>query len=381
MKNSSAHTNDRFPRAADAKLQQAILSHEMTVSTGIRGAGKHTLAQAVPGVMVVDDPKFLDIAAAHTTSSLPRPNGKILLITNIDITRRSDSFQRLGDRAAHVVIHPMTRREQLGLGCTGIWQSLLQSPESEWLDIIESGSADGEDWRELAQRGGLPVAAIEIDNKRERAVWFDELIDLVIADARRVSNVSATADLKRLLAAAISRPGRMLNRSEVARDVGVAQPTAYRHLDLLLDSHLIVELPGFSSRGAGRRRTIVAPKVYAGDCGLAVHMSGNQDLHVEHLKNIVLLDLLAFAHAGTDPATVSYWRTASSREIDFVFNWNDQLLPLDVKSNPPSASDLASMIVFREEHPESRAGVVLHDGTHTGWIAPGILCAPWWKII
>ena len=29
----------------------------------------------------------------------------------------------------------------------------------------------------------------------------------------------------------------------------------------------------------------------------------------------------------------------------------------------------------------SRAGLLLHCGTETSWILPGILAAPWWRVI
>jgi len=52
-----------------------------------------------------------------------------------------------------------------------------------------------------------------------------------------------------------------------------------------------------------------------------------------HLENIVALDLLAWGHSRTDRTTVMYWRTTTRREVDFVIETGQQLIPIEVKSN------------------------------------------------
>jgi hypothetical protein len=45
-------------------------------------------------------------------------------------------------------------------------------------------------------------------------------------------------------------------------------------------------------------------------------------------------------------------------------------------------SDAKHLRAFRDEYGrKSRAGLLLHTGDRIEWLAPGILAAPWWRVI
>lgn len=46
--------------------------------------------------------------------------------------------ESLAGRASYLTLWPMTRREQLGLGCAGRWEELLASPDHSWLNLLET---------------------------------------------------------------------------------------------------------------------------------------------------------------------------------------------------------------------------------------------------
>jgi len=59
------------------------------------------------------------------------------------------------------------------------------------------------------------------------------------------------------------------------------------------------------------------------------------------------------------------------------------LLPIEVKATArPRVDDAKHLRVFREEYGRRcRPGLVLHTGDAIEWLAPGILAAPWWKVL
>lgn len=81
--------------------------------------------------------------------------------------------ESLAGRAGYLTLWPMTRREQLGLGQRGIWEKLLEVPDSAWLDVVAAQAGRREDWRQLALRGGFPFPAVHLGTSTERAIWFD----------------------------------------------------------------------------------------------------------------------------------------------------------------------------------------------------------------
>ena len=61
----------------------------------------------------------------------------------------------------------------------------------------------------------------------------------------------------------------------------------------------------------------------------------------------------------------------------------DTLLPIEVKATArPRVPDARHLASFREQYGDrSRAALLLHTGETVEWLAPGILAAPWWRVL
>ncbi len=155
----------------------------------------------------------------------------------------------------------------------------------------------------------------------------------------------------------------------------------HRYLNLLEMSYQLVRVPAYSVNRT--RRLIKTPKIYWCDAGLALHLSGLEKPTGAHLENLILMDLLSWREGRTAPAEVLYWRTASGEEVDFVVELGEDLIPIEVKATArPRQSDAKHLRTFRDEYGrKSRAGLLLHTGDRVEWLAPGILAAPWWRVI
>jgi predicted AAA+ superfamily ATPase len=142
-------------------------------------------------------------------------------------------------------------------------------------------------------------------------------------------------------------------------------------------------VPAFSVNRT--KRLVKAPKLYWSDTGLALHLAGlpeNAEPGGAHLENLVLADLLTWRDSQVSRPEVLYWRTVTGEEVDFVLEWRGQLLPIEVKASAqPRFADARGLTAFRKEYPDlTRAGLLLHTGSETGWIADGVLAAPWWRV-
>jgi predicted AAA+ superfamily ATPase len=276
----------------------------------------------------------------------------------------------------------MTRREQLGLGRTGIWDELLEARDDDWPDVVASQDVPQEDWIALARRGGYPTPALELERDAERAIWFAGYTKTYLErDLQEISSVTALPDLRRLMRAAALRIGQLLNQTELGRDIALPQPTVHRYLNLLETSYQLVRVPAYAVNRT--KRLIKTPKIYWCDSGLAMHLAGLEKPAGAQLENLVLMDLLAWREGRRESAEVMYWRTAAGEEVDFVVEVGGRLLPVEVKATArPRQSDASHLRAFREEYGrQSRAALLLHTGTQTQWLAPGILAVPWWRLI
>lgn len=405
--------NDRpLPRLLDHPLAAALRVMPAVVITGARQTGKSTLVRSHGEdrlYLTLDDIDALEQAgrapddlvrrasrvtldevqrepallrAVKRAVDERRTRGRFLLTGSANLLVMRQVGESLAGRASYLTLWPMTRREQRGLGRGGLWEELLAAKDEHWIDVLARGGGEPADWSVLARRGGYPTPALELQTDEERATWFAGYVRTYLErDLQEISSVTALPDLRRLMRAACLRLGQMLNQTELGRDVALPQPTVHRYLNLLEVSYQLVRVPAYAVNRT--KRLIKTPKIYWADPGLALHLSGASDPDGPYLENLVLSDLLAWRDSRTKRAEVLYWRTAIGEEVDFVVETDRALLPIEVKSTSrPRMSDAKHLQSFRDEYRrQSRAALLLHTGDRLEWLAPGILAAPWWRVL
>lgn len=404
------------PRLVSRALSADLDTFPVVVLTGARQAGKRTLAQegdafAERPYVTLDDFSVRDQAAAAPLELLqrfptmtldevqrepdlllavkslvdqdrPRRRGRFLLTGSANLLLMKAVADSLAGRAAYRTLHPLTRREQLGLGRAGLWGELLDEDVGRWPALLADHEGLAEDWTALARRGGFPVPALELPTDAARATWFEGYVRTYLErDLRDLSSIQSLPDFRRLMRAAALRTGALLNAAELGRDVGLPASTVQRHLGLLETSHLLIRLEPYSVNRT--KRLIKAPKLYWADAGLALHLGGGQPGGA-HLENLVVTDLRAWADAqpGVRPQ-ILHWRTASGQEVDVVIEDRDRLVAIELKATArPSMRDARHLRAFREEYGEAVAGcLLLHDGDATFRMETGVVAAPWWRVL
>src|SRR3989441_9876058 len=160
------------------------------VGTGARQTGKSTMVQElVPGgrrFLSLDDLDVVDTArrdpealvggtqpvtldevqrepdllrAVKRAIDRRRQPGQFLLIGSANLLLMRQVSESLAGRASYLTLWPMTRREQRGLGRSGVWGELLDARGAEWLDLLSGQPQGPQEWRSLGRRGGLPPPA------------------------------------------------------------------------------------------------------------------------------------------------------------------------------------------------------------------------------
>ncbi len=404
-----------FPRLVSHPLADDLAVFPVAVLTGARQTGKSTLAResdtiAPRGYVSLDDlgareqaadaPRdFLERAPRLTIDEAQREPGLLLAIkalVDLERPRRPGRFlltgsanlllmkavaDSLAGRAAYRVLHPMTRREQLGQGRAGVWSELWETPVADWPALLQDASPPREDWRALARRGGFPVPAIELPESA-RATWFEGYVWTYLErDLRDLANIQSVPNFRRLMRAAAMRVGGLINHTEMARDVGLPQSTVHRHLGLLETSHLLIRLEAYAVNRT--KRLIKSPKLYWCDTGLGLHLAGGEPTGA-HLENLVVTDLLAWAEGqrGERPE-ILYWRTASGQEVDAVIERQGQVMAIEVKTTQaPRPKDARHLRAFRDEYDDTVKGcLLLHDGEDTYRLEDRIVACPWWRVL
>lgn len=172
---------------------------------------------------------------------------------------------------------------------------------------------------------------------------------------RQILNVTSLRDFERFLRILAARSGNMLNKSDIARDVGVSVKAIGDWISVLQVSGQIVLLePWFTSIS---KRIVKTPKLYFADSGLLCYLL---NLTSETLPDSSLLgpvwETFVFSELRKrisfceEPTDLWYYRDQRSREIDFIIETGGRLSFIEVKwSEQPTSGDARTIRAVSEE--------------------------------
>jgi predicted AAA+ superfamily ATPase len=173
--------------------------------------------------------------------------------------------------------------------------------------------------------------------------------------------------------------GSVLNVANVARECEVSRPTVAAYVEVLEDLLLSFRVPVFTRRA--RRETSVHPKLYLFDAGVfrSLRPRGPLDRPEEiegaALEGLVAQHLRAWVAYSGSSEELSFWRTRSGVEVDFVVYGPRGFWAFQVQnSSDVRPADLRPLRAFREDYPES-TGVLLYRGSERRRI-DDIWCLP-----
>ena len=154
-------------------------------------------------------------------------------------------------------------------------------------------------------------------------------------DVRQLLNVSSLRDFDRFMRASAVRSGQLLNKTELAKEVGISNKTATEWLSVLQASNQITLIePYFTNVG---KRLTKTPKLYFNDVGLLCFLLGlNQGSVTDSYligsiwETLMFAELRKYLSATAPEATIWFYRD-QSREVDFVIEKDGRLTLADAK--------------------------------------------------
>lgn len=208
-------------------------------------------------------------------------------------------------------------------------------------------------------RGGFPElhANPDIDGT---AFYNSYLATYLERDVRSLANVGSLRDFERFLRACALRSANLLNKADLARDIGIAPSTANHWLSTLEASGQIVLLePWFSNR---TKSIVKSPKLYLADTGLlcALLNIGSEEALRQAPGAGAIWETFVFAQlrererrAGRT-GSLFFWRDRT-REVDFVVDIGGRLELFEAKwTEVPAASDAVNLDFVRNVIGKSR---------------------------
>jgi len=209
----------------------------------------------------------------------------------------------------------------------------------------------------------------------------DYLREEVLAEAL-TRNLPA---FQRFLEAAAFSNGQIVNHATIAREIGVAANTVRGYFEILVDTLLATWVPAWTKKT--KRRVIQAPRFWFFDVGVVNELTHRAPLtpgstdYGAAFEHFIFMELRAHAvyAAPSHGLPVSYWRTASGIEVDFILG--NAEVAVEVKSTDRPGSDhLKGLRAWREEHPRSRC-ILVSRAPRSRRTEDGIEILPWQEFL
>jgi predicted AAA+ superfamily ATPase len=299
----------------------------------------------------------------------------------IDRDRRPGRFLLTG--SANVLVVPKLAESLVGrVEIHTLWpfsQDEIDRAPARFVDAVFDDKLPpcapaGETREALLRRvlqGGYPQVVSRTTDVRRRA-WFEAYVAAILQrDVRDMANIDSLALMPRLLRLLASRTGQLLNYSDVARGVGLAQTTLKRYMALLEGTFLVRTLaPWYRNIG---KRFVKSPKILFCDTGLGASLLGMDDRRLAAepihagplLENFVAMELLKQAGWSTVRPALYHYRTHAQREVDVVLeDTAGRVVGIEIKcSGSVDASAFAGLRDLAESAGgQFQRGVVLYLG-------------------
>lgn len=200
------------------------------------------------------------------------------------------------------------------------------------------------------------------------------LRDEIVAEAK-IRNINAFTQF--LEAAAFSN-GEMVNYTNIASECGVSSVTVKEYFQILEDTLIGRFVPSYQKKP--KRRVILAPKFYYFDVGIANYLLKRGKIEIgseafgSAFEHFIYQELYAHSNYSERNYTISYWRTTSQIEVDFILG-NHQVA-IEVKGTDTVQSrHLKGLKAFSEEYEVKKLIVVSNDPLER--MVGNIIVLPW----
>lgn len=328
---------------------------------GPRGTGKSTwIGQVHPEALVLD---LLEYATYTELVTHPDRLEQIVAGADastvvIDEVQRApallDEVHRLVERRGTRFVLTGSSARKLRRGGANLLAGRARTLAMHPLTAVELGAAF--DLARSVRLGHLPTAQTADDPGRYLAGYVGTYLREEVMAEALTRNLDA---FTRFLTAASFSQASVLSVATVARESGINRKTVEGYFDLLDDLLIAFRLPVFQRRS--KRALTAHPKFYFFDAGVyrAVRPKGPLDPVEEidgaAIETLVAQDLRAVNDGLNLGYDVSFWRTRTGLEVDFVLYGERGLVAIEVKrSSQYRPADLAGLRAFGEDYPMSR---------------------------
>jgi len=310
-----------------------------------------------------------------------KTTGRFLLTGSSSPELLKSISESLAGRIGIIEMSPLTV-EELTAGSSGFYE-LFKQPDSFKVTIEALQERTTLPFiHDYWFSGGYPEPVTRND-ERFSELWMDQYVQTYIE--RDIARLFPSLNRPRFhqfteMLAGLS--GSVINYSEVARTLGVSQPTIRDYFTIAHGTFIWRNLYSYGKNV--KKRIVKHPRGYFRDSGVLHHLLRIKDLRqlLSHpamgfsWEGMVIEEILRGLHNRGIQHDCYYYRTVSGAEVDLIVEGRFGTIPFEIKHQQNTTlSKIRGLRDFVWEH-QLPLGVVVDNGESVRWLDEKIVALP-----
>lgn len=350
MDTTRIKANETFPAVPRLLNLEELLRQKSHFLFGPRQTGKTFLARRM-----LKNARFYDLLDSSTYLALSQNPGRIAEeVSSLDRIVVIDEIQRIPGLLNEV--HRLIEERGIRFLLTGSSARKLRRGGVNLLGgrartrhlhpLTYRELKGGFDLNRVIESGLLPSIYFSDNPGADLKAYAGTYLQQEIVAEGAARNIPA---FSRFLGVAAFCNATIVNFTNVANDAQVARTTVYEYFDILKDTLLLHELPAW--RQSKKRKPIASSKYYFFDVGILATLQGREfrprtPEFGEAFETYLMHELICYRdYVSEEP--LSYWRSTSGFEVDFIIG-DHTAIEVKAKQNL-SPVDLKSLNALSEE--------------------------------
>lgn len=245
--------------------------------------------------------------------------------------------------------------------------------------------------KDVLTYGDLPEIALLTEQHQVKLVenllrsYIETFLEEEIRMELLIRKVGIFGNFLRLAA---ETSGKILSFRELSQDLGITHHTISSYYAILHDCLIIERIPPLLPSST-RRRLSKSHKYLFFDIGVrnaAAHTLARDGINKEEwsrrFEEWIGLSLIRYLRSRNLEGTVYYWRDHNGPEIDWVVEYENRWIPVEVKYlDDPLPKHIKHLETFLEENPKkARKGFVIFLGERPRKLSEKITALPWFEL-
>lgn len=339
------------------QIDQFKDKYPIVALTGPRQSGKTTLLKKLfkeYTYVSLENPDTLEFAQSDPKAFLHMYNDRVILDEVQKTPELFSYLQTIVDESGKMGQYILSGSQNFHL-----MKSITQSLAGRVIlfkllpfdfDELKSGGWMADSYEELCLKGSYPSI---YDREIPSEVFYNNYIETYVErDVSEILNVKDVSQFRKFLFLCATRAGQLLNLSELAKKVGITQPTAKAWMSVLESSYITFLLQPYYENFS--KRIVKTPKLYFYDTGLLSHLLKirSKEQLAKHsqkgsvFENLIISEKLKQNHHQYLMNDHWFWQDSNKREVDLMIQRAGKFDIYEVKATSTVTQKLFKNLEF-----------------------------------